>query len=60
MTIRQQKGADVKLGDNQNSTPLHKAVSQEDVPLHVVSQLIPPQNINMQDRYGSTARAYVV
>ena len=46
--------ADVNKCDEHNSTPLHEAMKQQYVPLDVVTQLISPQNINMQDHDGKT------
>ena len=43
-----------------NRTSLLKAVRQPDVPLDVVTQLISPHNINMQNKYDCTALHLVV
>ena len=38
-----------------HTSPLHKVLSQPDVLLNVITQVITPQNINVKDRWGSTA-----
>ena len=50
-----QHGADVNQCNRWNKTPLHKAVIETTIPPDVVTQLISPQNINMQDSRGHTA-----
>ena len=47
MPVLVQQGVDVNLCDKRNRTPLYVAISTL-VPLHVVTRLISPQNINMQ------------
>ena len=55
-----QHGADLNMPYQEKETPLHAAVIQPDVPLDVVTQLISPENINMQDEDGCTALHLVV